>query len=110
MLYVEGDGVIRLTRGDTARFTVSIKNDLDDSEYEMKPDDVLTMTVRKKPKSNEIVFQRVSYGSPSFHIRPEDTNGNKFGEYCYDVQLKTNDDVYTIIEPTEFEILPEVTY
>lgn len=40
-----------------------------------------------------------------------DTNTLDFGKYKYDVQLTTeSEEVYTIIEPSIFEILPEVTY
>ena len=33
MLYVDGNGTIRLTRGDTAKLTVSINNEVTESSY-----------------------------------------------------------------------------
>ena len=46
MLYILNDGTIRLTRGDTARLTVPIHNDLDDSTYTMAEDDILAFTIK----------------------------------------------------------------
>ena len=49
-------------------------------------------------------------GSNQFHIEPEDTKFLSFGKYLYDVELTTaSGDVYTVIVPTTFEVLKEVT-
>lgn len=40
MLYVKDNGTIQLTRGDTARLEITIKNSLDGNEYLMDPDDI----------------------------------------------------------------------
>lgn len=47
MLYVLEDGTIRLTRGDTARLSVDIVNDIDGLTYEVRPNDVLIMSLKK---------------------------------------------------------------
>lgn len=47
MLYVLEDGTIRLTRGDTAQLSVNIVNDADGSTYEVRPNDVLIMSLKK---------------------------------------------------------------
>lgn len=110
MLYIESNNVIRLTRGDTAKLTVPIENDLDNSSYVMDERDTLTFTIKKSVKDNENLVQKVVTGSNNFHIKPEDTDSLPFGKYVYDVQLTTaGGDVYTVIEPTSFEILSEVT-
>lgn len=110
MLYIESNNVIRLTRGDTAKLTVPIENDLDNSSYVMDEQDTLTFTIKKSVKDNDNLVQKVVTGSNNFHIKPEDTNSLPFGKYVYDVQLTTaGGDVYTVIEPTSFEILSEVT-
>lgn len=110
MLYIESNNVIRLTRGDTAKLTVPIENDLDNSSYVMDELDTLTFTIKKSVKDNENLVQKVVTGSNNFHIKPEDTDSLPFGKYVYDVQLTTaGGDVYTVIEPTSFEILSEVT-
>ena len=110
MLYIESNNVIKLTRGDTAKLTVPIENDLDNTSYVMDEQDVLTFTIKKSVKDNDNLVQKVVTGSNNFHIKPEDTDSLPFGKYVYDVQLTTaGGDIYTVIEPTSFEILSEVT-
>lgn len=111
MLYVKEDGTIRLTRGDTARLSVGINNDMDETEYTLDENDTLTFTVRKKTTDVYICLQKTITGSSTFHIEPKDTRKMSFGSYTYDVQLTTaTGDVYTIIEPSVLELMPEVTY
>lgn len=111
MLYVNEGGVIRLTRGDTARLNVSIINDVNGETHEIASTDILQLTVRKKVKDLDYCFQKTTIGSNLFHIEPEDTAALDFGNYVYDVQLTLeNGDVYTVIEPTRFEVMTEVTY
>lgn len=111
MLNISDTGVIKLTRGDTARFSVGILNEISESNYSIKNDDRLTFTVKKKVKDEVSLIQKTITGSTLFHIKPEDTSGLSFGKYVYDVQLTTSDgDVYTIVVPTTFELLAEVTY
>ena len=40
---------------------------------------------------------------------PADTHELDFGKYVYDVELTTGTDVYTVIEPSCFEVMKEVT-
>ena len=102
-------GEIALTRGDTARFTVTVVNDAGD-EYIPGSGDTLTMTVRRTAADN-IVLQKIISAADSFHIRPEDTSGLAFGDYVYDVQLTTaGGDVYTVVTPSPFALGQEVTY
>ena len=111
MFYVLEDGTIKLTRGDTARFSVNLSNDLTGSDYTMAVDDKITFTVKKKVKDDAPLLQKNMIGYPVFHIKPEDTQDLSFGRYVYDVQINTaSGDVYTIIEPSTFEILKEVTH
>ena len=110
MLYINDDCTIRLTRGDTARLSVPIKNSVNDNEYTMESDDILYFTVKKTAKDSEPLFQKVSKGSNAFYIEPKDTEGFLFGKYKYDVQLTTaSGDVYTVIEPSTFEVMEEIT-
>lgn len=111
MLYIEGTD-IKLTRGDTAYLHVPIENRLPDGNtvpYELAEGDTLTMTMRLNYDS-EVCFQKVVRGTNTFHIVPEDTRRCRFAKYKYDVQLTTaSGDVYTVIEPSCFQVLPEVT-
>lgn len=111
MLYIESNGAIKLTRGDTARLTVNIKQQPGGETYEIQPTDILTLSIRKKPTDAPIVVQKVITGFGTFHIEPSDTEGLEFGKYVYDVQIKNEfGDIYTVIVPTRFELLEEVTY
>ena len=102
-------GEIELTRGDTARFKVTVVNDVGD-EYIPGSGDTLTMTVRRTAADN-IVLQKIISAADSFHIRPEDTSGLALGDYVYDVQLTTaGGDVYTVVPPSPFALGQEVTY
>lgn len=47
MLYLNSDGTIQLTRGDTARFNLTIKNNMSQTDYQVQPDDTLTMSIKK---------------------------------------------------------------
>ena len=109
MLYID-DKTIKLTRGDTARLTVPIVNLANNGEYTMESGDILYFTVKKTAKDTEFLFQKSVTGSNSIHIRPEDTADLSFGKYKYDVQLTTaTGDVYTVIEPSTFEVMEEIT-
>lgn len=69
------------------------------------------MTIKKSIRDSIPCIQKKNVGSNAFHILPTDTNDLTFGKYIYDVQLTTNDgDIYTVIEPTVFELMKEVTY
>lgn len=111
MLYIDGTD-IKLTRGDSAYLQIPIENrqpDGSSAEYQMAEGDKLTMTMRKGLDA-EICFQKTIVGANTFHILPTDTKGCEFGKYKYDVQLTTaSGDVYTIIEPSCFQVLTEVT-
>lgn len=110
MLYIDDDNKIHLTRGDTARFKIPITNLVNNGEYAMAADDILHFTVKKSSKDDTFLFQRTSIGSNAVHIRPEDTANLQFGKYKYDVELDTaSGDVYTVIVPSLFEILEDIT-
>ena len=111
MLYVYPDGIIQLTRGDTARLSVSIHNDVTEEDYDVQDNDLLVLTVKKSARDLDYKFQKKVVGTNTFHILPTDTQDMPFGKYVYDVQLTTKDsDVYTVIGPCSFEVLKEVTY
>ena len=109
MLYVEQNGTIRLTRGDTARLIVPIENEVTHQSYDMLSTDILKFTIKKTVKDYVPLVQKVVTGSNVFHILPADTHKLDFGKYVYDVELTTGTDVYTVIEPSCFEVMKEVT-
>lgn len=110
MLYIKDDGTIRLTRGDTAELAVELTYDNSVDAYSIKSDDKLTLTVKKSVKDTAALIQKIVIGSNNIFINPVDTSSLAFGKYKYDVQLETADGkVYTVIEPSIFEVMEEVT-
>ena len=110
MLTIE-DGVISLTRGDTAYLAISIQND-DGTDYEFHDGDTLTLSVKKDYNDETpYLFQKtIAGGSPSFNILPTDTQGKDYGTYYYDIQWNTYlGEVFTIVGPARFKLTKEVT-
>ena len=106
MLKIE-DNKIQLTRGDTGIFNVEILDDAG-NPYELDDGDMLRFTVRKSPTSGDIFIQKAGQ---EIIIEPEDTARLSYGKYVYDIELTRADGtVDTIIPPTLFEIMQEVTY
>lgn len=111
MFRIETDGTIRLTRGDTARLAVEVTNEQTGEPYEIQGDDTVTLTVRRSESSADVLVQKVLTGSGNFYIAPNDTKAMSYGKYKYDIQINTaSGEVYTIIPPTIFEIMGEVTW
>ena len=105
------DNNIKLTRGDTARFTVPTYIVIGEEKhpYDIKEDDVLTLTVKKEYADEVAMIEKKVTGINLFHIKPEDTKPYDFGTYKYDVQITTADgDNYTIVEDKKFKITNEV--
>lgn len=111
MLYVDKNNNIRLTRGDTAKFIVSVQNESIKEPYNILSSDTLTMTIKDSIRDGEPCIQKTITGSNAFHILPSDTSSLNFGKYIYDIQLTTKEgDVYTVVAPSTFELMEEVTY
>lgn len=109
MFIVSGND-IQLTRGDTARLNVEITNTLNNNIYQLNEDDELILTVKKNTTRKESLIQKKSV-SGDFYFAPEDTAELPYSKYVYDVQLTTHSgDVYTVIGPSVFEVMPEVTF
>lgn len=109
MLIVRPDGTVQLTRGDTAELEVSITKD-NSEEYTIQETDELTFSVKKSVFEKSCVIHKTVKGTSTIRIDPEDTSALDFCSYQYDVQLTTaSGDVYTVIPPSTFEIMPEVT-
>lgn len=101
---------ISMTRGDTESMTVTLDDGIGFVEG-----DIIELTVRVNPSSNNVeLYKKVTEfdeGKARIEIRSEDTEGLVFRSYVYDVQLtRSNGGIHTIIKPSMFEILPEVTY
>lgn len=70
MLHVNDDGSIELTRGDTARLSVSIQNDLTGEDYIVSATDTLRFTIKRTVNDQTPYVKKEVKGSTQFDIRP----------------------------------------
>lgn len=106
-------GVFEIVRGDSADFKVNLweyneKGEII-GEYTPEEGDLIYFTVRKSTKDTDpILIQKIGQ---YVELEPEDTHNLKYGKYVYDVQLTyASGYTDTIVLPTEFKILEEVTF
>lgn len=107
MFVINRDKKIILTKGDTATIHVAVQT-LDGKPYDIKPTDVITMSVRKTPNS-EIGFSKEADSDHIITISSSDTSSLNAGLYVYDVQLLSDGSVFTIVPMRFFELRDEVT-
>lgn len=90
------DGIIYLTRGDSASLSVSL-TDQSGTAYTMQTGDTLTLTVRAMPNDeSEVVLHKVSTSS-TITIDHDDTKDEDIGQYSADIQLTLTDGhVFTV--------------
>ena len=121
--YIESD-VIYITKGDDAVLEVSnIVTDTGE-EFELRGEDVLTLTVRALPSADSPALIQIDAlpGSNRIVFRHEDTAELTVGRYSADVQLTTAEGKRYTVWPTitgsgryvvknlnNFVIMPEVT-
>lgn len=99
---------IKITRGDSAVFTLDVKQNGEEYDY---TNDEVKFTVKKNTNTDEILIQKTAHYGEDVMLEPEDTENLPYGDYVYDVQLKTDGGfVDTIITPSKFTVLPEVTF
>ena len=107
MLHIDEDQNITLTRGDSATFGLTVKQNT--SSYDFSRDTV-KFTVKKNVNTDDILFQK-TFSNGVINLTPSDTSDLKYGTYYYDVQLKnTSNGIYTVIPPSKFIVAPEVTF
>ena len=105
MLTIKGNE-IHLTQGDSAYLNVEITND-DGTPYAIKEGDSLTITV--KATNGTKIFSKTVQAYESIIIEPKDTVDAGVGRYKYDIQLNTENQVYTIIPVSSFFIEEGIT-
>ena len=108
-----------LIRGDTDSFTVEV---LDATNPEIAPvqvplvnGDKVYFTIKSSVADTAIKLQKVitvfNEGKAEIFIAHEDTKDLNIKTYMYDIQISfAGGDVKTIIGPSKFTLLPEVTY
>lgn len=106
---------IYMIRGDTEVIRVSM-HDIEGQPVAMESGDTIYLTIKTSPYTNEKVLQKIvtefsGDGEALINIDPADTKSHEPQSYYYDVQLtKADGTVKTIINPSKFHLLPEVTY
>ena len=117
MFIIHDDNTFEIVRGDSANFDIYLPIYDEEGkiigEYDLQPGDTLLFTVKKNTKTEEIIFQK---SGQNITINPSDTEEVPYGKYVYDAELTyaTSEGVEpfvdTVIQPTEFRILDEVTF
>lgn len=101
------DNIITLTRGDSCSLSIDIA-DSDGTPYTLNEGDTLTFTLKKKIESKEVLLSKELNGTV-LNLSPSDTLSLDFGEYVFDIVLKTYDgNVFTIVSVKPFTIAAEV--
>lgn len=92
-----------ITKGDTGRIAVSLKEALSDSWHSIKANDTLTLTVRDAVDGNikfASVFTATAANagdrSATLTITSSQSGALSVGQYTCDIQYKCPDGVYTI--------------
>ena len=102
---------ISITRGDSAYILFAL-TDADGNPIELSGQDKVRCQVRKEPTTGELLFEGEIIQNDDgivWHIRPEDTVALE-GEYYWDAQIEYGDgDIYTFVDVSAFNVLPEVT-
>lgn len=107
MLYIDSDNNIKLTRGDTAKLKLTIMHDAEEYDYSS---DLVQFTVKRNTVTEDIVLQK-TFSGDTITILPTDTKDLYYSDLKYDVQIITpNNEVYTVIAPSLFEITEEVNF
>lgn len=108
MLIIDEKNNIHLTRGDTAKLTLTVMT-IDQTQYDYS-NDLTQFTVKRNTVTEDIIFQKTFTGDTVI-IEPTDTKDLYYTDLKYDVQLITPDsEVYTVIAPADFIIEEEVNF
>ena len=100
---------IYLTRGDTFKAHLSIKNP-DGTEYTPIEGDTIRFALKENIEDEDcLIYRDIPIDTMILVIYPEDTKELEFGSYVYDIQLtKANGDVDTFITASKLKLTAEV--
>ena len=101
---------IMMTRGDTAKFLVTIEYLEDGSQYIPLQNDTIRFRMKKYlSDKSPLIVKEVPVSTCILQIDPEDTESLKFGEYHYNIELiHANGENETFITDSILQITPEV--
>ena len=105
---------ISLTRGDSVIISVAATDGT--NPFPLTTGDTIYFTIKADAGTSTKLVQKVITtftvdGKAIITLNPADTKPLAYGDYLYDVQLTlSTNEVITIIAPSRFTILEEVTY
>ena len=101
---------IRMVRGDTLTYDISVEYGRDHVQYELMEGDLIRFRMKKYLYDKDPIIEKyIPIDQPTLEILPEDTSDLTFGEYHYNIELITTDgEVYTIVPDSLFLITPKV--
>ena len=105
---------IRIVRGTTNIFGIVV-NDENGAIYELVDGEKVVFGVKRDTDDADFIIRKEAVfseadGAYVVTITPDDTIGCVCGSHVYDVGLEAGANYFSIIEPSPFEILPNVTY
>ena len=103
------DTKITLTRGDTFKTVITIKNH-DGEEYQPQEGDVVRFAMKKKYKDEKPLLVKILDNEDLLlELTPEDTKSFNYGDYVYDIEITlSNGEVYTFIDRATLILTEEV--
>ena len=105
---------IKMIRGRTQAFALVV-TDVDGSPYTLADGEVLRFGVKHMALSQDCLLVKeltaadAVDGSYVLTLTPEDTAGLPVGHHVYDVGLQSGSHYFTIIEPSDFWLMANVT-
>lgn len=108
MLQVRNNAIY-LTRGDTAKLSLTI-TDEEGKPYVIQDTDTVLFTIKRTTSDKDVVLQKRAVDS-TIYITAAETEPLAYGTYKYDVELRKDDGtVSTVIVPSPFVLCEEVTF
>ena len=104
--------ILEIVRGTTNTFNIAV-TDADGNPYTLESGEVLVFGIKDKPYRDEaVVVKKVTSGTDGVYavtLHVEDTINLKYGEWFYDVGIRSGNDYHSVIEPSLFKIKANAT-
>ena len=112
-MQIEGTN-ITMIRGDSETITITMR-DPSGNKVDFIDGDTVYFTVKDSTLTQRKILQEVITdfieGTALISLIPSDTRGLRPKDYMYDIQLTRDGDIVTtIVKPSKFTILGDVTY
>ena len=104
---IDESNIIKMTRGDTLKATLSIK-DKNGNPYTPNKNDRIRFAVKEHyDDANVLIYKDIPYNTLVLTVNPEDTKQLKQNnhKYVYDIQITQADGTVDTIIPTRYLII-----